>query len=83
MDHRNAAAGSRATLYRRRAASLSELRNMTDTERALWLQSCLPQHYVDCPACAGDGCVLCVDTGRMSKGGARAFTREQLAEEAF
>ena len=69
--------------YRARARSLAELRTMTDTERGLWLQSCLPQHYVTCPGCAGDGCPSCVETGRMSKAGARAYIREQLDGEAF
>ena len=59
-----------------RAKSLRELSTMTDTARALWIQSVLPDKYVDCPACEAAGCPACVQTGRMSKGGARAWARE-------
>src|SRR3954469_17294529 len=65
-----------ALAHRAHARTLAQLRTMTDTERARWVQSVLPQHYVECPACEGDGCLECVDTGRMSKAGARAWLAE-------
>jgi len=65
-----------------RARTLREFRAMTDTDRARWVQSVLPDKFVDCPACEGAGCAGCVDTGLMSIAGARAWSREHEAPPA-
>jgi hypothetical protein len=70
-----------ATRYRRRDRELAEFRAMTDYERARWVQSVLPDKFVDCPACADEpndvaARCRCVGTRKLSKAGARAWFAE-------